>query len=204
VYDPGSGLSVSFPAALRGMRRGHTATRLADGRVMILGGSWERRAEMIDTVRGVKEWGPSLHVPREDHRTTRLADGRLLLTGGTDMDGRSIAVAEIYDPKTRRFRRLEAPMIRKREDHTATLLPDGRVLIVGGEDNAGGKDRKDLVLDDVEIFETKTETFVKLDPLRVPRDEHHASALPDGSVLVTGGAGNDERARDSAEIILPP
>ncbi len=206
VYDVRTKSSRVLKAPLKVPRRGHTATLLGDGRVLVIGGTWAKRTEVIDVAKATVAWGPPVGVPREDHRTTRLADGRLLITGGTAAVGkaRSLDVAEIYDPETGRFRTLSARMNRGREDHTADLLPDGRVLVTGGEDNQAGPKGRDIVLDDCEIFEAKTETFMKLPPLSVPRDDHGSTVLPDGVVLITGGEDENDVGLSSAEFVIIP
>lgn len=204
VYDPRTRSSRLLRATLRVPRRGHTTSLLADGRVLIIGGAWTKRTEIIDTAAGTVAWGPALGIAREDHSATRLADGRLLVAGGTATDGKSLDIAEIFDPKRNSFRTLAARMSRCREDHTADLLPDGRVLITGGEDNAAGPDGRDVVLDDVELFDPKTESFVKLAPLSVPRDDHCSTVLSDGVVLITGGEDKDDAGLRSAEFVVVP
>jgi hypothetical protein len=222
IYDPSGGASGQDPAAkssralamqLAVARRGHTATLLDDGRVLIIGGTGDPRTEIVDAGVGSVAWGPPLVRAREDHRTTRLVDGRLLVTGGSAPGGKSLDVAEIFDPsgaasgqdpKENRFRMLGARMCRAREDHTADLLPDGRVLITGGEDNQAGPDKRDIVLDDVEIFDPKTESFAKLPPLSEPRDEHRSCVLIGGDVLITGGEDENDEGLRTAEIIAVP
>ena len=201
IYDPRSGDSVDFPVRLAVRRRGHTATLLSDGRVFIIGGSRKTATALIDVAAGTITPGPPLKLPREDHRTTRLDDGRLLVSGGTSPQGVSLDAAEVYDPATGEFRLIEHLMVQRREDHTANLLPDGRVLITGGEDNHSGKDQRDLVLDNVEVFDPATETFSKLPSLIVRRDEHASSVLDDGRVLITGGADDNEYGHHTAEIL---
>jgi len=202
AYDPRTQTSRLLGASLNVPRQGHSATLLKDGRVLLIGGTWQKRTEIIDATNETVAWGPALDIPRGDHRATRLADGRLLITGGTGPDGKSLDIAEIFDPETYRFRTLKARMNRQREDHTADLLADGRVLITGGEDNQAGPGGKDIVLDDVELFDPKAETFGKLPPLSVPRDDHRSTVLADGSVLVTGGQDENDEGLSSAELVV--
>ncbi|KPJ55789.1 MAG: hypothetical protein AMS16_03625 [Planctomycetes bacterium DG_58] len=204
LYDVRTKSSRALGVTLKVPRRGHTATLLGDGRVLVIGGTWATRTEVIDVAAGTVTWGPPLGTAREDHRTTKLADARLLITGGTAAVGnaRSLDVAEVFDPKENRFRTLPARMIRRREDHTADLLPDGRVLITGGEDNQAGPKGRDIVLDDVELYDPKTETFAKLPPLSVPRDDHCSALLPDARVLITGGEDENDRGLRSAEFVV--
>lgn len=204
VYDPQTKSSRPFARTLFIARRGHTATLLDDGRVLIVGGTGRPRTEVIDVAGGTVEWGPPLATPREDHRITRLADGRYLVTGGSAARGKSLDTAEILDAGGTRFRMLENHMQRQREDHTADLLGDGRVLITGGEDNAAGEGRRDLVLDDVEVFDPKTESFTKLRPLSIPRDDHRSSVLAERVVLVTGGEDVNDTGILSAEFVTVP
>ena len=203
IYDVRTKSSRRFGASLRIPRRGHTATRLDDGTVLIIGGCYSRRTELIDPAKGTVAFLVNMGIPREDHRTTRLPDGNLLITGGT-RGRRSLDVAEIYRAKEKRFRTLRARMNRRREDHTAERLPDGRVLIIGGEDNAAGPDGRDVVLADVELFDPATKSFTKLPPLKHPRDDHCATLLADGVVLVTGGEDDNDMGRSSAELVLVP
>ena len=83
------------------------------------------------------------------------------------------------------FRSTGAPA-EKRALHTATLLPDGRVLVVGG---LTIRDPEGYVgLASAEVWDPATETFSPTGSLSVARAWHTATALPDGRVLVVGGA----------------
>ena len=70
---------------------------------------------------------------RMRHAATLLADGRVLVTGGTDtwLERRALSSAEIYDPETGQWTPTGS-MAATRVDHAAVLLPDGRVLVMGG------------------------------------------------------------------------
>jgi phosphatidylserine/phosphatidylglycerophosphate/cardiolipin synthase-like enzyme len=119
-------------------RYGQTATLLADGRVLIVGGADGSTvlasAELYDPATGTFSPTGSLTTARYNHTATLLADGRVLIVGGGSISngaGAVLASAELYDPKTSSFSPT-GTMSTGRYDHTATLLADGQVLIVGG------------------------------------------------------------------------
>jgi Galactose oxidase, central domain len=84
-------------------RGGHTATLLADGRVLVAGGTLGffrdvyDSAELYDPKTG--SFGPTdpMTTAREHHTATLLADGRVLVTGGFN-GSEILASADILDP----------------------------------------------------------------------------------------------------------
>ena len=128
--------------SLNDARDSHTATRLADGRVLAVAGTnsgWPvASAEIYDPSTGVwtRSAGP-LVKPRSLHSATLLGDGKVVIVGGLDENFAPVADVEIYNPSSDRFTRVASLSV-GRYYHTATLLADGRVLVVGGYD-AGGQ-----------------------------------------------------------------
>ena len=104
-----------------------TATPLADGRVLVVGGVREPTTELYDPATGTWIPGGTLNEPRWLHVAVRLRDGRVLVAGG----GAYTASAELYDPATNRWTPTGSMSV-DRHSSTATLLRDGRVLVVGG------------------------------------------------------------------------
>ena len=84
-----------------------------------------------------------------------------------------------------------ADMAEPRERHAAAMLPDGRVMVIGGQSifrDPDGTGRDYAQLGSTEIFDPATGTWTAGPPLRDPRDDHDALALPDGRILVGGGS----------------
>ena len=93
--------SWTATASMSTARGSMTATRLGNGRVLVVGGADVLTAELYDPPTGT--WLPAgtLGEPRGLHVAVRLADGRVLVAGG----GRYSARAELYDPATTGGRR---------------------------------------------------------------------------------------------------
>src|SRR5215475_14462627 len=102
-------------------RVGHTATLLADGRVLIAGGYTDENAvevrrsrtasaELYDPATGTFIPAGKMIAARSNHTSTLLPDGRVLIAGGVAVDyvygvsdASDWASAELYDPSTGTF-----------------------------------------------------------------------------------------------------
>jgi hypothetical protein len=183
-YDP---VTRSFAriGSLRTGRSGHTATRLPDGRILVLGGQLGLNigpvADLVDERNGAASDGGRLVQPRNRHAAVALADGRVLVVGGVNR-----ATVELWDPLQRQFRLVAASMRHPREFPSATLLADGRVLIAGGAHIAAQNSF-------AEIFDPRSESFTPVATDIVERRSlHQAHRLADGRVLILGGEVVDE------------
>jgi hypothetical protein len=73
-----------------------------------------------------------------------------------------------------------------RDYHTATLLTDGRVLIAGGFTIPTTMFAN--LVTSTETYDSHTGVFSATGPLKIGRDFPTATLLPDGRVLLAGGA----------------
>jgi hypothetical protein len=169
-------------------RGGLTATRLRDGRVLLVGGTDGNRAlataELYDPK--ARRFAPTgrMRTAREAHAAVLLRDGRVLVVGGRGVSGRVLASAELYDPRTGRFTpagRLRAA----RQKHAAVTLRDGSVLVVGGASADDFSSRHATA----EVFDPargRTRRLVRMREQRYKLTDA-VVRLPSGRVLVAAG-----------------
>jgi N-acetylneuraminic acid mutarotase len=83
---------------------------------------------------------------------------------------------------------------------TATLLPDGKVLVAGG---GGFRSDGVFALASAELYDPGTGSWTATGKMATVREGHTATLLPDGKVLVAGGAQSDDERLSSAELYDP-
>ena len=208
VYDPVRGVWTATGAIDEGRYR-HTSTPLSDGKVLVVGGGGSllglplASTQLYDPATGRWRASGTMAETRAGHSATLLRDGRVLATGGViDPDGDQVlASAELYDPASRSWTTVE-DMAEPRSAHTATLLPDGRVLVVGGIGSFVSP-METRMLASAELYDPTTGRWTSVERTADPRSGHTATLLPDGKVLVAGGALGFGRALASAEVYDP-
>lgn len=181
LYDPGAG-TFTPTGSMHVPRIPFAAVRLADGRVLVAGGTTTGKqvtasAEIYDPATGRFTMTGSLRTARRKHTAFLLPDGRALIVGGTTGgdDSHALNDAEVFDPATGQFSRA-APMLEARYKITAVVLPDGSALIVGGSNELA------------EVFDPREGTFHPVTGASAAlRHFPAATVLPDSSVLITGG-----------------
>lgn len=133
LYDPATG-RFATTGSMATRRHKHDAVTLADGSVLVLGGSDERddrgayrSAERYDPASGRFSDAGTMHAARYklNGSSVLLRDGTVLLLGGA-------SVSEIYDPTRRAFSVIPHGVGVTRLFAVTTLLPDGSVLLAGG------------------------------------------------------------------------
>ncbi|MEO7265592.1 MAG: kelch repeat-containing protein [Ferruginibacter sp.] len=183
-------------------RESHTATLLNNGNVLITGGHRDRRenvkiyssCEIFDIKTNQFSLTGNMQIARHKHDAVLLADGKVLIIGGSDQrDSRGVySSAEIFNLNTSQFNSLTASLIYPRYKHKATsvLLPDNNVFIGGGSDQA-------------EIYHFNTGIFISVKGnMGAVRLFSCATLLKDGTVLSTGGYGEDNKSNNEAWLFV--
>jgi len=218
LYNPTSGtfsltlgglVKESSTGAYQTARTGHTETKLADGRVLITGGTND-----VDFLSSAEIYTPSTQtfalttktdpttllqvesdmiVPRSGHTATLLNNGKVLIVGGYNSS--YLSTAELYDPATGVFTLLTGALTVSRAYHTAVLQPDGQVMIAGGYNGT--------YLNTIEIFNPKLLTFTAIAATLGDLRAHHTATLMSTlEVLITGGYNNDNNGTYLSTAII--
>ena len=181
VLDPAWTTTASMATA----RKGHTATLLSSGKVLVVGGvdgagSYTSTAELYDPSSRTWSSAGAMSIPRVFHAAA-LVGVDVLVTGGLGPVGVTSS-AELYD-ETLGWS-VTAPMKTPREGHTATTIAVDRVVVHGGARDAF--DATSIVAS-TEQYALATHSFNTLTNAHEARAGHEAVALVDGTILVVGG-----------------
>jgi hypothetical protein len=161
----------------------HDAALLQDGRVLLVGGIFPSGpAELFDPA---AETFTEVEAPEgvsfaPTAVVTALPDGRALIVGDSISDGAAL----VFDPKTDTIASIGALNV-AREVGTDTLLADGRVLLAAGRQERGPE--PDISIGNSEVFDPVSGVFTSTGSMVEPRDQHTATLLPDGTVLIAAG-----------------
>ena len=141
-------------------------------------------AELYDSATGTWTATGRLTTARSYHTATLLSNGKVLVAGGyKSTSPYYLSDAELYDPATGMWT-ATGRLTTARFDHTATLLPNGKVLVTGGHYGA----YNGVYLSSAELYDVATGTWAATGALTTACAWHTATLLPNGRVLVVGGA----------------
>jgi hypothetical protein len=142
------------------------------GKVLVIGGAGPSNvADLYDPAADAfTQTETPLAIARSYTRSVLMADGRVMVTSYDD------ATSEIYDPDKYSF--TSVPLVGRHQWGFIVRLRDGRVLLGGGD--AGNTA--------VEIFDPTTGAWKAAGSLNQGRSMLTGHTLPDGRVIVLGGA----------------
>jgi hypothetical protein len=200
----------------------HTATRLKNGQVLIVGG--EQYSSNKPSPRGLQlVYDPSTNlfgsvparttnptvVPRSRHMALMDQGGRVLVLGGISNQVSDAGMAlppptphvEWFNPETSRMEYVSGETF-ARSDASGAAVRGGEYLIV-----AGGVDGSGALSDQVVSFKFQNDTFVRgntLPPLTLKRRSAAAVTLNDDSTVLLMGGYSDPTAvvpMDTSEVV---
>ncbi|MCK6549024.1 kelch repeat-containing protein [Myxococcota bacterium] len=227
LYDPDTGKFLPVQELKSGGARAfHTATLLADGRVLIAGGealvSLAResiKSALIVDARDpnnvtIEETGVMRNA-RTGHVAARLSDGRVVIAGGRVINSASnrpadqtyLSSIELFDPDRGAFTVLTdgvgqaIELSQARYGHTGTLLKTGFDVMITGGMGASGPVR---TIDVVRVQGDTVSVVTSQGSIGTGAIFHAAALAQNGAVLLSGGYDRVEDAEPTTGQPVSP
>jgi len=194
LYDPTTG-TWTLAAPLAEARYGHAASLLSDGEVLVAGG-WTIGGPALGSVElynpVTNSWSNtgSLNFPRYYHTAVTLLEGSVLVAGGFN-NGSNQLPGEIYDPTSGTWM-IVGKATFSPAFLTSTLLFDGRVLLAAGTTFS-------FTTAKAQVYDPLSNKW-NITRLITAREEHTATLLQNGKLLIAGGFDRINNSLASAEL----
>jgi len=208
-HDPFPGARFAATGSMFTARTRAEAVRLADGRVLVVGGFrltatgadiMLASAELYSPATGTWSRAASLPSPRSGFSLNLLPGGKVLLAGGYDPGFRQTSTAYLYTPADNTWKST-GRMTLPRADHVGLTLRNGTVLAAGGTTappSATAATRTS------ETYSVTTGRWTRAGLMTRARTHHQGALLAgrSGVVLVAGGDAGGAGTR-TAELYRP-
>jgi N-acetylneuraminic acid mutarotase len=153
---------------------GHTATKLNNGKILVVGGvtmvtpdgkrTSTAKTRIYDPNQRSWSWAKPLSNPRAFHTATILPNGKVVVMGGAQYTANESSIStvslksvEIYDPVQDQWTLIPNGLNTARYHHTASLIEggnqNGKILVVGG---AKQLNQSFQLLNSYELFDPNT------------------------------------------------
>lgn len=188
-------------ASMNAARDGFTMTKLADGRVLAVGGTGAGggdsnrliSTEIYDPVANTWAYTGDLVEKAFSHAAVLMGNGKVLVVGGRGYPWcESHRTSQLYDPATGKWSLtgyMNYPRQHINADNSLVKLPNGKIMVLGGVRIDNGCDAHSPV-PPPELYDPETGTWSPGPPMAVNRIYPTISVMPDSKVLVCGGNDN--------------
>jgi hypothetical protein len=169
------------------VRKSHTATRLPNGKVLIVGGSNDggtpfASAEIYDPATDTFSATGSLGTARSVHSAQLLPNGNVLVAGGYNSSFDIIATTEIYNFAAGTWSAGPSMSVERR-DFGIVKLSNGKIMLIGGLSNSGYNSATD-------IYDYATNTMSATGAINTARRNFASFATWLGDIFIAGGSTN--------------